>query len=267
MDASLQVLYQDNDIIAVHKPAGIKVHRDGYDNPRTQALLQMVRVQTGRWLYPVHRLDRPASGVLLFAFSRDMARVLSDMFKRQAVEKYYLAVVRGYVDPAGEIDHPLTRNAYVPKQGQIPKPAFTVYRRLAVAELPIGIGPHPTCRYALVAVEPHTGRMHQIRRHFHHISHPLIGDTVYGDGRHNRLFRDLFGCHRLLLAAIQVRFLHPRTGESLCVQALPEKSFADILHQMGWQDRMSACLSQCTAKSTHFQSPSADPQRSSTVFK
>jgi tRNA pseudouridine65 synthase len=235
---TVHILYQDSDLVAVHKPAGLKMHHDRRDNPQAPVLLQEVRNRTGRWIYPVHRLDRPASGVVLFAFSPDIARVLAGHFRHQEVAKTYLAVTRGYVEPAGSINSPLAANAYAPKGGQSLKPALTRYERLAAIELNYPVGPYATSRYALVAVHPCTGRMHQIRRHFHHIRHPLIGDTAYGDARHNRFFREHFGCHRLLLAAVELKLPHPNTGNALHVIAPLEKSYRDVLQKIGWLDQL-----------------------------
>ncbi|MFZ1985313.1 MAG: pseudouridine synthase [Desulfatitalea sp.] len=230
----LRILYRDDDLIAVHKPAGIKVHRGAADGRRQGFMLQMTRDLAGREVYPVHRLDRPTSGVLLFAFSPETARLLAEDFRQRWVAKTYIAVVRGFVDPAGTIDHPLTGNADAPKRGQIPKPAMTAFARLATVEIPVAMGRFSTCRYSLVAVFPHTGRMHQIRRHFHHISYPVIGDTIYGDGRHNRLFREHFSCHRLLLAAVALELSHPRSGAPLRLVAPLDRSFQEIVERLGW---------------------------------
>jgi tRNA pseudouridine65 synthase len=236
MSDRVQVLYMDDDMVAVHKPAGLKMHRDLHDRPCADVLLRIMRVQTGRWVYPVHRLDRPVSGVVLFAFSPDMARALAGQFRDRKVAKTYVAVTRGYVEPQGRIDSPLTRNAYEPKQGQVPIPALTTYQRLAAIEMRMAVNRYATSRYCLAAIYPHTGRMHQIRRHFRHIRHPLIGDTTYGDGRHNRFFREHFGCRRLLLAAVEIRLEHPGTGIPLHLIAPVEKSFRDVLGQLGWLD-------------------------------
>jgi tRNA pseudouridine65 synthase len=238
MSMTVHILYQDSDIVAVHKPAGLKMHHDRHDDSQARALLQAVRTCTGRWVYPVHRLDRPASGAVLFAFSQDIARVLAGHFRHQRVAKTYLAVTRGHVEPAGSIDSPLTANAYAPKRGQTLRPALTRYERLAVIELNYPVEPYATCRYALVAVYPYTGRMHQIRRHFHHIRHPLIGDTGYGDARHNRFFREHFGCCRLLLSAVELKFPHPRSGDMLHVIAPLERSYRDVLQKIDWLDRL-----------------------------
>lgn len=231
----IPILYYDGDIAAVHKPAGLKVHRDARYGRQERCALEIVRDRLGRWVHPVHRLDRPTSGVLLFALNPDAAAILAASFARREVRKTYLAVVRGHVAPAGTIDHPLTRDAGIPKKGQTPKPARTDYERLATTEMAVPVGRYDTSRYSLVRLYPITGRMHQIRRHLHHISHPVIGDTVYGDGRHNRFFREHFGCRRLLLAAMALHFMHPRTGAPLEVVAPLEGSFAEVVHRLEWR--------------------------------
>jgi len=161
---------------------------------------------------------------------------LAEKFRNQFIAKQYVAVTRGIVDPAGTIDYPLVPNAYAPKAGQTPKNAVTDFERLSTAELPIALGRFPSCRYSLAAVFPRTGRMHQIRRHFHHISHPLIGDTAYGDGRHNRLFRELFGCRRLLLACVAVALNHPVTGKPLRLMAPLAPAFHEVIGRLGWRE-------------------------------
>lgn len=233
------ILYQDEDLVAVHKPAGLKMHRGVRDGRELPFVLQTVRDLTGHRVYPVHRLDRPTSGIVLLACNAASARALSESFRKQCVSKTYLAVVRGFLESKGCIDYPLTADAGLPKSGQTPKAALTAYECLATVELPFIVGRYATSRYALAAVSPRTGRMHQIRRHFHHISHPVIGDTIYGDGRHNRFFREQFGCHRLLLAAVALQLSHPRTGRHLHLQAPLEASFWGLICDLGWQTAFS----------------------------
>lgn len=238
MSGPLTIVYQDQDLVAVHKPAGLKMHRGLGDGRQEPYLLQTVRDCTGQRVYPVHRLDRPTSGIVVLAFNPQSARALAESFQRRKMAKIYVAVARGFLQPKGTIDYPLTANASEPKSGQTPKLAITEYECMATIELPFASGPHATSRYALATVMPRTGRMHQIRRHFHHISHPLIGDTIYGDGRHNRLFRGQFGCHRLLLAAVSLRFNHPRTGQALNLHAPVEESFWRVICALGWQEAL-----------------------------
>ena len=177
--------------------------------------------------------------VLLFALDKDVCPEAAAQFEKQQVEKTYLAVVRGHPDECGIIDHPLTRqfddyefraaNATTAAQE-----AITRYRRLAVAELPHAVDRYPTSRYALVELMPQTGRRHQIRRHLKHIAHPIVGDATYGKGRHNRLFQDLFNCHRLLLACLEMRLNHPVSGIALTLRAPLADDFASVIGQLGW---------------------------------
>ena len=223
----LTILYHDEDYLAVYKPAGLLVHRtqlarkgEGDDT----AVLQLARDQIGQYVYPIHRLDRPTAGVLLFGLHEEAARELRQQFDAQAVRKTYTAVVRGYTQEKGEIDHPLRKPShYYPSsaayQSATPLPARTSYTRLATAELPIPNSRYPTSRYSLIQLRPHTGRTHQLRRHCHHIAHPIIGDTRYGDGVHNQIFREHLGCQRLLLVATHLEFTHGRTGHPLCITA------------------------------------------------
>jgi tRNA pseudouridine65 synthase len=148
-------------------------------------------------------------------------------------------VVRGYPDEAGEIDHPLGRMAdeYGYRgDNDIPQAALTRYRRLATVELPYRVDRYPSSRYALMELTPLTGRRHQLRRHMKHIAHPVIGDATHGKGRHNRLFQEQFGCHRLLLASVSLSFKHPDDGRPMLLSAPPSADFADCIRQLGWSN-------------------------------
>lgn len=237
MRETLPVLYQDEWLIAVHKPSGLLVHRCDIDRHETRFAVQILRDQIGQKVYPVHRLDKGTSGVLLFALNPEMARQVSGQFDRQEVAKTYLAVVRGHTPESGEIDHPLTRQyddyEWKPDIVAEPQQAVTRYRRLATCELPYAVDRYPTSRYALLALQPLTGRRHQLRRHLKHIAHPIIGDATYGKGRHNRLFQALFASHRMLLASVETRLTHPVTGEELLLQAPLAEDFAGVLQRLG----------------------------------
>ncbi len=233
----LPIIYRDDVLIAVHKPAGLLVHRSDLDRHETRFALQIVRDQIGRTIWPVHRLDKGTSGLLLFALEREVGRMLMGQFERGEVEKTYLAVVRGHPPEAGEIDHPLARMADEHaglRAGLAPQSALTRYRRLAEVELPYQVDRYPTSRYALLELKPATGRWHQLRRHLKHISHPIIGDATHGKGRHNRLFHTLFDSRRLLLAATGMRLQHPVLGTALSLQALPGEDFLQVLRALGW---------------------------------
>ena len=233
---TLPILYRDNWLIAVHKPAGLLVHRSDLDRHETRFAMQILREQIGRAVWPLHRLDKGTSGVLLFALEREAGRAVSAQFERGEVEKTYLAVVRGYPEVSGEIDHPLARMAdeHAGIKGGPPQSALTRYRRLAAVELPYRVDRYPTSRYALLELQPETGRWHQLRRHLKHIAHPIIGDATHGQGRHNRLFQALFDCRRLLLAATGMRLRHPVSGAELCLEAAPGEDFQSVLRQLGW---------------------------------
>jgi len=222
----LEVIYQDQWLCAISKPCGIMVHRSSIGTDR-EFVLQRLRDQLGQRVWPVHRLDRATSGVLMFALDRDTAKWLGRAFMARQVGKCYLAVVRGWTDQTGEIDHPLARQRRAEKQ-----PAVTRYRLRARCELPIQVGGHETARYSLVEAMPETGRRHQIRRHFKHIAHHLIGDTTYGDGRHNRLFRQHLACHRMLLHASRLELDHPRTTGRLRLETPPDGEFACLAREL-----------------------------------
>ncbi len=229
--------------MAIDKPSGLLVHRSRIDRGESRFALQMLRDQIGRRVYPVHRLDKAASGVLLFALTPAAARDLGALFTTTKLSKTYLAVVRGYTDSEGVIDYPLKERLDKmtdadADRSKAPQPAVTGYRRLATVELPLRVDRYPSSRYSLIEVKPTTGRRHQIRRHLKHISPPIIGDTTHGKGNHNRLFRERFGCDRLLLAATEVRFLHPYTERVLTLTAAPQDTMAWVIRQLGWAEHL-----------------------------
>lgn len=239
MREALPIVFQDEHLVAVHKPAGLLVHRTFLDRHETRFAVQILRDQLGRHVYPAHRLDRGTSGVLLFALGRELCARVSAQFENEEIEKRYLAVVRGHPQESGTIDHPLTRQfddyEFRPVDAtDDAQAAVTRYRRLAVIELPHRVDRYPTSRYALLELTPETGRKHQIRRHLKHIAHPIIGDATYGKGRHNRLFQELFGCHRMLLACTKMRLMHPVSGRPLILEAPPAPDFAEVLDKLGW---------------------------------
>lgn len=248
----LTILHRDEHLIAIDKPAGLLVHRSDIDRHETRFAVQMLRDQIGRRVQPVHRLDKGTSGVLVFAFDTETTRRLSEQFERNSVHKTYLAVVRGWPPESGSIRHPLSRQhddygrALKAAEAQ---PADTDYRRLATVDLPYAIERYPTSRYALVVLTPRTGRRHQLRRHMKHIAHPIVGDATHGKGCHNRFFQQQFGCHRLLLACVELRFLHPYTGAELTISAPLAGPFADVVARLGWTvppDYFLPCPASCS---------------------
>lgn len=235
----LEIIYRDPHYIAINKPAGLLVHRSAIDRHETRFALQLLRDQIGQRVYPLHRLDKPTSGLLLFGLSKSAARHLSEAFARRLVCKRYLAVVRGYTQPDGIIDYPLTAICIQePRDPMRAKavPARTTYRALGHVELPFAVGRYPSSRYSLLEIRPYSGRRRQIRRHMKHIFHPIIGDVKYGEGRHNRFFRTTFDCHRLLLSAMQLSFRHPYTEQQIDLTARLDATFTDIIRHLGWID-------------------------------
>ena len=210
----LTILYQDEHLVAIDKPAGLLVHR-GWGNDE-QPAVQRLRDQVGRFVYPIHRLDRATSGVLLFALSSEVARDMQQLFRERAIEKTYLALCRG-TQALGTVDHPLSKEKDGDKQS-----ARTEFQLLDSAG-----------RYGLYKAKPITGRLHQLRRHLKHMSHPIIGDVRYGKGKHNRLFRQEYGFHRLALHCRGLSFVQPRTGEELNVEAPLPLEFATVLTRLG----------------------------------
>lgn len=240
-DAPLTILYRDAHIVAIDKPAGLLVHRSDIDRSETRFAVQLLRDQIGCRVWPAHRLDRGTSGVLLFGLSAEAAATLGRLFESGAIAKRYLAVVRGHPPERGSIDHPLSRrrDAYEfagDAASVEPQPALTHFRRLAAIELPEPVDRYPVSRYALLELEPVSGRRHQLRRHLKHIAHPIIGDATYGKGRHNRFFAERFGCRRLLLACISLAFTHPAGGGRLEITTPVSGEFAATLAQLGWSD-------------------------------
>ena len=234
--APLSILYQDDRLVAVHKPAGLLVHRTDLDRHETRFAVQLLRDQLGRKVWPVHRLDRGTSGVLLFALDPDTAGATGRQFEAGTVWKRYVAVVRGHPPLAGVIDHPLARrdDERESPSGGGPQAAVTHFRRLATAELPDAVDRYPTSRYALLALQPVTGRRHQLRRHLKHLAHPILGDATYGKGRHNRFFAERFGSRRLLLACTDLLLRHPENGRPLYLQAPPSADFLAVTTALAW---------------------------------
>ncbi|MDD5248233.1 MAG: pseudouridine synthase [Rhodocyclaceae bacterium] len=234
---ALPILYRDEHLVAIDKPAGLLVHRSDIDRHETRFAVQLLRDQIGRRVQPVHRLDKGTSGVLLFAFDADTARHVGAQFENDAVHKLYRAVVRGWPPASGLIDHALTRQhddyGRTLKEAAA-QPALTRYRRLVAVELPYAVERYPTARYALVELEPLSGRRHQLRRHMKHIAHPIIGDATHGKGIHNRFFQRQFGCERLLLACVELRLRHPHGGAEIAIRAPLGQAFADLLARPEW---------------------------------
>ncbi len=235
----LTILYQDDYLVIIDKPAGLLVHRSMIDKHETQFALQMVRDQIGQYVYPVHRLDKPTSGVLVLALSAEIAAKMTEQFTHKMIEKKYVALVRGHTVSEDVIDYPLREilDKMTDKKAKKNKPAqeaITHYKTLLQCEIPIAVGRYSSSRYSLVALTPKTGRKHQLRRHMKHIFHPMVGDTTHGDGKHNTMFRENFALKRLMLVAKELTFQHPITDEKISIHADLGSDFLTILSALGW---------------------------------
>lgn len=216
----LKLLHLDEHVVAIDKPVGLLVHPTGLAAGEHDAALGRLRDQLGARVHPLHRLDRATSGVVLFARSSEVARGLARDFATAQVAKRYLALVRGWPEAAGVIEHPLARDPERAAAGQALLEARTGFTRLGRVEWPFAVDArHPSTRYALVEARPETGRRHQIRRHLRHAAHPLIGDTTHGKGAHNRAVAAHLGITRLWLHAWEIAFTHPVTGGRLTIRA------------------------------------------------
>jgi tRNA pseudouridine65 synthase len=235
----LEILYQDEHFVAVNKPAGLFVHRSYMDKDEIYFALQLVRDQIGQYVYPVHRLDRPTSGVLLFALSAEIARLMGQAFTDKSIQKTYYALTRGHLLGEAIIDYPLKekldqlgdKNVSRDKE---PQQAQTAYQSILTASLPIPLGKFDTVRYSLIKLQPSTGRRHQIRRHLAHLRHPIIGDINYGDNKQNPFFGEYFGFKRLMLIAKKLDFIHPITNEKIAIEVAFDQQWLNVFDKLTW---------------------------------
>ncbi|WP_114783074.1 pseudouridine synthase [Botryobacter ruber] len=233
----LEVIYEDAQYVAIHKPNGLLVHRTRIAEEKKEFALQLLRDQLGYHLYTVHRLDRGTSGVLLFAKSPEAAACMVKAFDERQVEKTYYAIVRGYTATAETIDSPIRPDK--DHQHKAPQEAVTHYERLATVELPEPVGRYATARYSLVKVKPETGRMHQIRKHFAHIRHYIVGDKRHGDWRHNQMFREKLDSPYMLLHSAELRFLHPYTQQPVTIKTAMPENMQRLCRQFNWTEALT----------------------------
>lgn len=240
----LPILYENADIIAINKPANMLVHRGEKASHGNQFVLQTLRDQIGQRLYPVHRLDKATSGVLVLAKSSAAAAQLIHCW--QQTDKRYVAVVRGYTPPQLVVDQPLAmpRDRANPNWQPGPeKPARTDVTTIAQIELPIAIDKYPSSRYSLVECALATGRKHQIRRHLRHIGHPILCDTRYGKNRHYHYFRDQFAVDRMLLHAHALTLPQGFGADNVTIRAPLDNTFSSVLRRFQWDLQLSnSCL-------------------------
>jgi len=244
MSDELDILYRDDHLIAINKPSGLLVHRSAIDRHETRFAMQMLRNQIGQHVFPVHRLDKPTSGVLVFALNAEVAALMGQLFSTHQAQKTYLAIVRGIAPEYLFLDYPLTeeQDKYTDKKARTAeaKPAITEFFRVADIALPYAIDKYPESRYSLVKCLPKTGRKHQIRRHLKHISHPIIGDAKHGKGNHNRFFQQEFNAHRLLLAATELSFPHPISAQPVHIIAPLDNTMSQLIQRFDWYNAINS---------------------------
>ena len=222
----LEILYQDEYLVAINKPHGLLVHRTKLANEANEFALQMLRDQLGKRVFPMHRIDRKTGGVLLFGLNEEVHRTIQLEFAEKRVLKKYLAIVRGFTEDSGIIDYPLER-----ENGTIQE-ATTRYETLDRTELEIPFGIHQTSRYSLLELSPQTGRHHQIRKHLDHIHHPIIGDRPHGCNKQNKLFKEKFQLMTMMLHARELSFAHPVTKNKITIVAEIQDEFKRMLRVM-----------------------------------
>ena len=222
----LEILFQDEYLVAINKPHGLLVHRSPIAADASEFAIQLLRDQINQKVFPVHRLDRKTSGVLLFALNDEMNRMMQEAFMNKKVDKKYLALVRGFTPKTGTIDYALTNEAGKTQD------AITHYKTIETFDIPVPFGKQLSSRYSLVEVAPETGRMHQIRKHFAHIFHPIIGDRPHGCNKQNKLFLEKWEMSIMLLHAKEISFLHPISHETITIQAEKSDEFLRVLELM-----------------------------------
>ena len=225
---SLEIVYQDADYIAVNKPSGQLVHPTALDAHASGSVQASLAAQIGQRPLPCHRLDKPTSGVLLFALHPQALRQAQTQFAQQTTKKSYWALVRGWPSAAGLIDASLKKEwpPYTIQSAQ------THYSCVDYFDFPHPVGRYPSARLALLKLQPLTGRTHQLRRHLAHIRHPILGDTRHGDGAQNRFMRSQLVSQHLLLHAHSLEITLGASNESICIQAPMDAAFQDCLEKL-----------------------------------
>lgn len=222
----MEIIYQDEHLVAINKPHGLLVHRSKIAAETDVFALQLLRNQLGQKVFPAHRIDRKTSGVLLFSLSEEVDKLLKAQFAEQKLKKVYWAIVRGYTIDEELIDYPLKK-----ENGQLQE-AQTYYKTIARTEINVPFGKHNTSRYSLIEAEPATGRMHQIRKHLAHIYHPIIGDRPHGCNKQNKLFKEKWGMDKMMLHAYQLSFIHPIHQKRILITASLSEDFEKTLHTL-----------------------------------
>ncbi|MFK5959092.1 MAG: pseudouridine synthase [Lutibacter sp.] len=227
----IEILFEDDYIVIVNKPNNVLIHNSYYArNIKEPTLLNLLLKQFNQNFYPVHRLDRKTSGVLLLVKQKENVSMFQELFNSNSIEKTYLGIVRGLINTSIKIDSPVKN-----PDTMVYKAAETFCKPLLTKNLDIAVKPYDTSRYSLVELIPTSGRMHQLRIHMNKISHPIIGDYMYGDRFHNRMFEDEFNCHNLFLHANALKIEHPITNKIINIESSLPNNWYTIFNIFEWK--------------------------------
>ncbi len=229
---NLTIIYEDDYIICINKPNNIVVHHAHHSRfvADEDSLLQLLYKQFEKKFYPIHRLDRRTSGIILLAKKTKYVSKFQTLFTENNIQKTYFGVVRGHAPTIKIIDSPVKG-----KDGKVYKDAETHLHTKNNIVLDIPVKPYDSSRYSLVELHPKTGRLHQLRIHTLKISHPLIGDTKYGDKNHNVMFAENFNWSNLFLHAHSLKFKHPFSNEELHLIANFPSDWISLLEKFNWK--------------------------------
>lgn len=209
----LPILFSDSHFTIINKPPGMLVHRTSIADDTAPVALQLLRDQLERTVFPVHRIDRPTSGIVIFAHTPEITKLLQDQLAAKDARKQYTALVRGWMIEPVDCDRDVKND-----RGML-KEAFTRFVPVEHFELALPTNRYPTARFTIVEAFPETGRWHQIRQHLAQLRHYIINDRVHGDGKQNKIFTQQLQLNELFLHARNLTFTHPVTGEVLMVEA------------------------------------------------
>ena len=228
---AIEIVYEDDFVIAANKPNNFLIHNSHYARNITEkTLIDALQEQLNYPVYPIHRLDRKTSGIILLAKQKEFVALFQNLFNSNAVTKTYYAIVRGFSPATGKIDSPVKND-----DTGIYKDALTNFKTISSIELDIPVHPYDKSRYSLVELTPKTGRMHQLRKHLNKISHPIVGDYKYGDRFHNRMFETEFNCDYLFLHAYSLKFNHPLSHQNLQLSANFTLDWQRIFDEFNWK--------------------------------
>ncbi|WP_299104587.1 pseudouridine synthase [uncultured Tenacibaculum sp.] len=228
---NLEIIYEDDFIIGVSKPNNMLVHHSDYSKNVSEeaSLIQLLYSQIGHKLYPLHRLDRKTSGIILLSKAPEFVAEFQQLFYNSKIEKIYYGLVRGYSPQELLINTPVKG-----RDSNVYKDAETHLETKESIEINIPVTPYNTARYSIVKLTPKTGRLHQLRIHMNKISFPLIGDPKYGDNNHNHMFKEKFDCNNLFLHAYSLEFTHPYTNKQVILKTPFPNHWIKIKEAFKW---------------------------------